>query len=47
MQKQKKKALDQLHDKEKGKIRYRRRQQEDKESMEELKKYKGKPNEYN
>lgn len=42
MQKQKKKALDQVHNDIKGKIRYRKRQQQDRETSEELKKYKGK-----
>lgn len=47
MQRQKKKALDQFHDDTKGKIRYRKRQQQERETSEELKKYKGKPNEFN
>lgn len=42
MKKQQYKALDKLHDTSKGKIRYRKRQQQDRESNEELKKYKGK-----
>ncbi len=42
MRKQSEKALDKLHDANKGKIRYRKRRQQDRETSEELKKYKGK-----
>ena len=43
MKKQPYKALDKLHDDDKGKVRYRKRKQQDRESSKELKKYKGKP----